>query len=73
MSEEEISRHVKSHAVKQVTHIHSLARGRQLGNKVVRPRLKDVHVADLILDEHGSDQRTTVVPLLAIGGEDAVA
>ena len=35
--------------------------------------LKDIQIADPVPDELRSDQLPTIVPLLAIGGEDAVA
>ncbi len=73
MSKEKICRDIQRHAVKQVTHVDSLARCRQFVNEVFCPPLEDVHVADLVLDKHGPDQGTAALPLLAIGSEDAVA
>jgi hypothetical protein len=42
-----------------------------LGDKDLRVLFEDIDVAEAVFDELGSDELARVVPLLAVGGEDA--
>lgn len=73
VTKQKLGRHVQRHAIEQVHDVEGLTRPAEQAHHDLRPPLKDLQIADAVLDEHRPDQMPAVGPLPAIGREDAVA
>jgi hypothetical protein len=72
MSEKEISDDINCHPVHKVLNVKSLARLWELLKHNLSPLLKNVQIADPVLDKHRSDEVTAILPELMVGGKDGV-
>lgn len=71
-AQQEIRCDIQRHAIKQVTHVDRRAIARDMFQERVGPATEDFEIPDALPRKHGSDQCTAGLPLLAVGGEDAV-
>jgi len=72
VAEEKVGSDIERHSVKQVHHIHCLARRREFAHEFGSPLLKDFQVPHPVLHKHGPNHGPAIRPFLLVGGEDAV-
>jgi hypothetical protein len=71
-TEEEFSCHIYCQAVEEILHINGLPGRREQIYHGACPALKNLQVANTILDEHWPNEVSAFVPLLVVGREDRV-
>ncbi len=72
-TQEEVRRDIESHPVQEIHDVHRLTRTWQFAQEGISPLFEDHKISNFVLDEHGPNQASTILPKLAIGREDAVS